>query len=143
VGKISTIRRFFLKALLIFSIALITEIQIRGLGKLKVIMANTKVLDRFLKTGIAEGLSFVVLVAIAMPLKYIAGIGLPVRIVGMLHGILFILYTLLLIHAAFVYKWTLLKTIGAFLLSFIPTGTFFLKSLLKNEIRVIKSVQPE
>ena len=101
-------------------------------------MNNSKKLEWFLKTGVFEGLSFILLVAIAMPLKYKAGILLPVKIVGMLHGILFLLYSLLLLIAAFTYKWTPIKTIAAFLLSFIPTGTFFLKSLLKKEIAAIE-----
>ena len=101
-------------------------------------MKDSKKLDWFLKTGIFEGLSFIILVAIAMPMKYMAGILLPVRIVGMLHGILFVLYSLLLIVAAFSYRWPLLKTAAAFLLSFVPTGTFFLKSLLRKEIETIR-----
>ncbi len=101
-------------------------------------MLIKKKLDRFLKTGLAEGLSFIILLAIAMPLKYMAGMLLPVRIVGMVHGVLFILYTLFLLQAAIAYKWPLLKTAAAFLLSFIPLGTFFLESLLRKEIKAIK-----
>lgn len=101
-------------------------------------MLPIKNLNRFLKTGLAEGVSFIVLVAIAMPLKYIAHIPQPVRIVGMLHGILFILYCLLLVQCTLFYKWRFTKAIFAFLLSFIPFGTFFLGTLLKEEIRAIK-----
>jgi integral membrane protein len=101
-------------------------------------MLTQKKLDRFLKTGLAEGLSFIVLLVIAMPLKYMANMALPVRIVGMLHGVLFILYTIYLLQAAIAYKWTISKTAAAFFLSFIPMGTFFLESLLKKEIKTIK-----
>lgn len=101
-------------------------------------MAHTTKLNLFLKTGLAEGISFIALVAIAMPLKYKAGILEPVRIIGMAHGVLFILYGLFLIMAAVAYKWKFQKTAAAFLLSFIPTGTFFLKRLLKEEIQVIQ-----
>jgi integral membrane protein len=102
------------------------------------IMPIKKKLDRFLKTGLAEGLSFIILLTIAMPLKYMANMALPVRIVGMLHGVLFILYTLYLLQAAIAYKWTISKTAAAFLLSFVPLGTFFLESLLRKEIKAIK-----
>jgi integral membrane protein len=94
-------------------------------------------LNRFLKTGLAEGLSFIILIAIAMPLKYMAGMLLPVRIVGMAHGILFILYSVFLLQAALTYKWKFMKTSAAFLLSFIPMGTFFLEMLLRKEIQAI------
>jgi integral membrane protein len=101
-------------------------------------MPIKKKLDRFLKTGLAEGLSFVILLTIAMPLKYMANMALPVRIVGMLHGVLFIMYTLYLLQAAIAYKWTITKTAAAFFLSFIPMGTFFLESLLRKEIKSIR-----
>lgn len=101
-------------------------------------MPLARKLDRFLKTGLAEGLSFIILLAIAMPLKYMAGMLLPVKIVGMAHGVLFILYALFLLQAAIAYKWTFMKTSAAFLLSFIPLGTFFLESLLRKEIKAIK-----
>jgi integral membrane protein len=100
-------------------------------------MPIKKKLDRFLKTGLAEGLSFIILLTIAMPLKYMAGMALPVRIVGMLHGVLFIMYTLYLLQAAITYKWPLSKTAAAFFLSFVPMGTFFLESLLRKEIKSI------
>ncbi|HET6227606.1 MAG TPA: DUF3817 domain-containing protein [Bacteroidia bacterium] len=101
-------------------------------------MQATK-LNRFLKIGLAEGISFLLLIAIAMPLKYAAGILAPVRIIGMLHGVLFILFGLTLLHAAYSYKWSFKKSTLAFLLSFVPFGTFFLERLLKEEIVSIRS----
>ena len=89
-------------------------------------------LGRLLKIGFAEGVSFIVLLFIAMPLKYMAHMLAPVRIIGMLHGILFIAYAIALLHAGFVYKWSIKKIIVAFLLSFIPFGTFFLDRVLKR-----------
>jgi integral membrane protein len=44
--------------------------------------------------GIAEGLSYLALLLIAMPLKYFAGLPLAVQIVGSLHGGLFVLFLL-------------------------------------------------
>jgi integral membrane protein len=72
-----------------------------------------------------EGISFLVLLIIAMPLKYYFDEPNPVKIVGMAHGVLFVLYilTLLVVHVS--YKWTIGKTIGAFIASFIPFGTFY------------------
>ena len=47
-----------------------------------------------------EGLSLLVLLGIAMPLKYLAGQPAAVRYVGMTHGLLFVLYVLLVIQVA-------------------------------------------
>ena len=41
-------------------------------------------------TGILEGLSYVILLGIAMPLKYMGDMPLAVRIVGSAHGALFV-----------------------------------------------------
>jgi integral membrane protein len=57
---------------------------------------------------------------------------MPVRIVGMLHGILFIGYTIALLQATRSYNWSSQKALIAFLLSFLPFGTFFLDRVLKK-----------
>jgi integral membrane protein len=49
-------------------------------------------LQRFRLIAFLEGLSFVLLVFVAMPLKYWAGVPLAVRIVGMAHGLLFLVF---------------------------------------------------
>lgn len=75
--------------------------------------------------ALLEGISFLVLLGIAMPLKYYFDMPSPVKIIGMAHGVLFVLYTvnLLLVHLKF--KWNIGKTTGAFIASFIPFGTFY------------------
>ncbi|PCI97899.1 MAG: hypothetical protein COB15_06890 [Flavobacteriales bacterium] len=72
-----------------------------------------------------EGVSFLVLLGIAMPLKYYYNKPEFVKIVGMAHGVLFVLYVinLLIVHLQF--KWNITKTIGAFIASLIPFGTFY------------------
>ena len=90
-------------------------------------------LERLLKVGIAEGISFIVLLIIAMPLKYIAGMPTPVRIVGMLHGILFVWYSIVLLQATLTYKWPIKKAFIGFGLSFLPFGTFYLDKILKKD----------
>lgn len=89
-------------------------------------------LSSLLKIAFAEGVSFFVLLFIAMPLKYIADMLLPVRIIGMLHGILFIAYAVALLQSSLAFKWPLKKIVIAFLLSFLPFGTFFLDRVLKK-----------
>lgn len=82
-------------------------------------------LGRLRIIAMLEGISLLVLLGIAMPLKYIAGIPEAVRIVGMAHGILFILYVVLLIQVAVERNWSFKKSILAFLASIIPFGTFY------------------
>lgn len=80
-----------------------------------------------------EGMSYLVLLAIAMPLKYFLDMPQAVKIVGSLHGLLFVLYVLAVIHVTFAHRWTVLKVLFALLAAFIPFGNFVLDSrLLKN-----------
>lgn len=72
-----------------------------------------------------EGLSFLVLMGIAMPLKYYADSPKAVEIVGMAHGVLFVLYCLNVIFAHIKFSWTYKKTALALLASILPFGTFY------------------
>ena len=71
-----------------------------------------------------EGISFLVLLGVCMPLKYIYYYPKPTMFVGMAHGLLFMTY------CAFVYivkseqKWGASKTFWAVLAAFLPFGTF-------------------
>jgi integral membrane protein len=75
--------------------------------------------------GFIEGLSYLILLFIAMPIKYLVGIPEPVRMTGMAHGLLFVLYILLVIQATIQYNWSLRKAFIAFLASLVPFGTFY------------------
>ena len=92
-----------------------------------------KIFNWFRKIGIAEGISFVILLGVAMPLKYLAGIPIAVTIVGSIHGILFIAFMVL----AWEVKSNLKKNIkwyaGCFLAAILPFGTFVLDQQLKKE----------
>ena len=93
---------------------------------------DNKLFNIFLKVGFLEGVSYLILLFIAMPLKYFMEMQSPVRIVGMAHGVLFIAFCILLLMATIKYKWSIkLATIG-FLLSFLPFGTFYLERILKK-----------
>lgn len=86
------------------------------------------------KIGIAEGISFLVLLFIAMPLKYYFNQPLTVKIIGWLHGILFIAFISFAWEVKSErnkhFKWFAI----AFVASIIPTGTFFFDRLLKKEL---------
>ncbi len=81
-----------------------------------------------------EGVSFLVLLFIAMPLKYWMGMPLLVRQVGMAHGVLFIAYIFAVIHVMIDLKWSFWKGVIAVFASLIPFGTFILDAkMLKEE----------
>ncbi|MBL4594004.1 MAG: DUF3817 domain-containing protein [Flavobacteriales bacterium] len=72
-----------------------------------------------------EGISYLVLLGIAMPLKYYYDKPDAVKIVGMAHGVLFVLYVINLLIVHLRLRWSYGKTIGAFIASLIPFGTFY------------------
>jgi integral membrane protein len=74
--------------------------------------------------GFLEGLSFLVLLGIAMPLKYLADEPGAVRVVGMAHGVLFLLYVAAVIQAALEYGWRLKITALLLIASLLPFGPF-------------------
>ncbi|HEX4959173.1 MAG TPA: DUF3817 domain-containing protein [Lacibacter sp.] len=94
------------------------------------------------KTGIAEGISFLVLLLIAMPLKYLYGWPLAVKYTGWAHGLLFVSYVAMAYYAKEIYNWPLSKFIQAFIAAWLPLGTFvFDKRLKKEEVLLIKNQQ--
>jgi integral membrane protein len=84
----------------------------------------TTVLGRFRLVSFLEGLSFLILLLIAMPLKYLAGEPGAVRVVGMIHGVLFLAYVLLLIQVWADTRWPLQRIALLFVASLLPFGTF-------------------
>jgi len=96
-------------------------------------MTNTS-LGRFRIVALMEGISFILLLFVAMPLKYMAGLPLMVKYVGWAHGLLFILYFLTLIQVYFDRNWSIKKVIWCVLASLFPFGTFVLEvRLLQKE----------
>ena len=100
--------------------------------KNKIIDMSTP-LSRFRAVALYEGISYLVLLLIAMPLKYIFDIPEMVKYVGWAHGVLFVAYVALLAQVFFTEKWSILKAIVAFILSLVPFGTFYLDKKLKEE----------
>lgn len=88
--------------------------------------------------GIAEGISFLVLLLIAMPLKYFFGIPIAVKVVGWMHGVLFILYILVVLLAIKAMDWSFFGVIIALAASLIPFGTFVLDKSWKRREEVMK-----
>jgi integral membrane protein len=81
-------------------------------------------LDWLRLVAIWEGVSFLVLLGVAMPLKYLAGWPLAVKVVGMAHGILFILYVIAVFAVVRRDAWPWRRTALVLLASVLPAGPF-------------------
>ncbi|MBN8653268.1 MAG: DUF3817 domain-containing protein [Cytophagales bacterium] len=91
----------------------------------------------FRKVALAEGISFLVLLLIAMPLKYYFGMPMAVKVVGWAHGVLFMAYIVLALSVIKTMKWSWFSTLVALAVSLLPAGTFWLdKSLKKRELEL-------
>jgi integral membrane protein len=94
----------------------------------------TTSLGRLRMIGWWEGASFLLLLIVAMPLKYYFGQPAYVRVIGMAHGALFLLYLAAAVQAALVQEWTWRRTALVFLASLLPAGPFILEAkLLRGE----------
>ena len=99
---------------------------------MKLIFSNTSI-GRLRLAGITEGISFLLLLLVAMPLKYFAGLPEAVKIVGWIHGLLFILYIIALINVRFSLRWSFMRMLVAFIAALIPLGTFLMDARLRKE----------
>jgi integral membrane protein len=74
------------------------------------------------KTALIEGISLLLLVFIAMPLKYIWGQPMAVRVVGMAHGVLFLIFCAVLLYVTIAAKWPLGRAATVFVAALVPFG---------------------
>lgn len=93
--------------------------------------------------GFIEGISFLILLLVAMPMKYVLGIAAAVSIVGWVHGVLFILYILAVLFAIDAMKWNWFDVLVALGSSLIPVGTFVLDRSLKRRIQELEAGDPQ
>ncbi len=82
-----------------------------------------------------EGISFLILVFIAMPLKYMLGYPMATKIAGMIHGLLFVLFVYQLAKTKQEVPLSIKETVFFFILSLIPFGSFYTDKLCKNKER--------
>jgi integral membrane protein len=85
-------------------------------------------------SAIAEGLSFLLLLFVAMPLKYMADMPEFVRYTGMTHGALVIWYTYSVIWARGASKLTTMQAVWAIIASLLPFGTFYIDNKVFKKI---------
>lgn len=94
-------------------------------------MLNTP-LDRLRLVGMMEGASFLVLLGIAMPLKYLAGQPQAVRVVGMIHGVLFVLYVAAVLGVSVSMRWPPRRVLAALVAAVLPFGPFVFDAHLRR-----------
>jgi len=87
----------------------------------------------FATVALIEGISYVLLLAIAMPLKYFFDFPYAVKVVGWAHGVLFMLYVVLLVLCWIKYKWTFGRVFLYFIASLLPILPFIVERKLKQE----------
>jgi len=88
--------------------------------------------EKFRKVAKLEGYSFLILLFIAVPLKHLMGYDIATKIVGPIHGALWMWYLYLQYEASKEEKWGIGFNIFAFVMSITPFGTFWLNSKIKN-----------
>ena len=91
-------------------------------------------LGRLRCVGFLEGVSFLVLLGVAMPLKYFADMPMAVRVVGMAHGVLFLAYIAALLQAHLEYDWPLRRSAIVFVAALLPFGPFVVDRKILREI---------
>lgn len=85
--------------------------------------------------GRLEGISFLLILFVTMPLKYMFDSPMPNKVVGMAHGVLFIVYVYFVIIIAAEEKWPRKQLLMGLAASIFPFGTFIFESkYLKSRI---------
>jgi integral membrane protein len=78
------------------------------------------------KVAKVEAISFLILLGVAMPLKYLAGIPLAVKICGWIHGILFVVFCAALLQTMVTARWSFSRAVPIFISALLPFGPFVL-----------------
>jgi len=89
----------------------------------------------FRLTAILEGISYLSLFAISMPLKYLADLKEPNIYIGYVHGFLFVVYVVLALVLTMNKKWGIKKLSVLMLASLLPFATFYIEQHYLKEAR--------
>lgn len=99
---------------------------------------------RFLRrVGLLEGASYVLLLFIAMPLKYLLDQPMAVRITGIVHGGLFILLLYALVLVIVQRRWPPQRSLLVLGAALIPLGPWFIDRMLRREMEAEEGVLPD
>lgn len=84
-------------------------------------------------SGIIDGISLLVLLLIAMPLKYWADLPYAVTLVGTIHGWIVMVYLAAILYAQISTRWNVVWSLLSLLAAFVPLGNFILERVLKRK----------
>jgi integral membrane protein len=97
-------------------------------------MLLSKPLSRLRFIGLLEGCTLLILVAIAAPLRHLAGFPIATRVMGPIHGFVFILYLVALIDCISGGAWTAREIARGAFACLVPFGTFLNDGLIRRKI---------
>ena len=84
------------------------------------------------RMALAEATSYLVLLGIAMPLKYFADMPMAVKVTGWIHGLLFVVFSWALLQALRRARWPVSRCALVFALSFVPVLPFLFDRRMKQ-----------
>lgn len=97
----------------------------------------------FRAASLVEGISYLLLLFVAMPLKYLAGLPQAVTLAGRAHGALFVLFAVLMAWVFLSKRLSFARCVEAFVASLLPFGAFWFESRLRREDGQRPAVAPE
>ena len=95
-------------------------------------MTSLKSIQFLRRIALLEGGSFLLLLGIAMPLKYLAGLPMAVKVVGWAHGVLFMVFLYALLQVMLKTQWSLARCALVFVASVVPFGPFLLDRKMRE-----------
>lgn len=90
-------------------------------------MSTDKPVSLLRKLALIEGISFLVILFVTMPLKYLMDMPGPNKVFGMLHGVLFIVYVVYMAYMWANRKWPLSVLLWGFAASIVPFLVFWVE----------------
>ena len=82
--------------------------------------------------GRAEAVSFLLLLGVAMPLKYFAGLPVAVKVVGWAHGVLFAVFCAALLWTLVAARWPVARAALVLVAALLPFGPFVVDRRMKE-----------
>lgn len=106
------------------------------------VRSRSKLLLGYQVISMVTGVGLIILVFIAVPLKYAAGHNGPVAVVGQIHGFLYMVYVLVTLVLAYTRRWNLLKALLVLLAGTVPLAVFFAERKVVRDERAADQEVP-
>lgn len=88
--------------------------------------------------SLIEGVSLLILLGVAVPLRVYGGLHEPVWYVGWTHGLLFLTYGAFALVISHMREWSILRWLATFLLGAVPFGFLIVDGQLKRALRTVE-----